>query len=164
MIELPHSKSCFVCGSKNPAGLNLRFHTDGKIVRARFTPERKHGGFVNVIHGGILATVLDEVMVWACSVQTRHFCYCAEMTVRYLSPARAGEELIAESELVENKRGRLFLAAGKLQRVSGEMVASSSGKYMPVKDADLAPWIEDFEGTPEQARQFLPPGFPPATP
>src|SRR5690349_81677 len=107
MTELPHSKSCFVCGARNIHGLKLRFETDGRIVRARFVPQPEHAGFIDVVHGGILATVLDEIMVWGCAVQTRHFSYCAEMTVRYISPSRPGEALIAEGEMIENKKGRL---------------------------------------------------------
>ena len=159
MIELPHSKSCFVCGSRNPIGLKLRFQTDGKIVRARFTPEPAHNGFINVIHGGLLATVLDEVMVWGCAVQTKQFSYCAEMTVRYVSPARPGEEIIAEGELVENKRGRILLASGALKREDNSVISTSTGKYVPVKNGEYGLWMADFEGTPEQLRAM----FGPAT-
>ena len=150
MTELPHSKSCFVCGSRNPIGLKLHFHTDGKIVRARFTPESAHNGFINVIHGGLLATVLDEIMVWGCAVRTKQFSYCAEMTVRYVSPARPGETIIADGELVENKRGRIFLASGVLKREDDSIICTSTGKYMPVKGGDSGLWMADFEGTPEQ--------------
>jgi acyl-coenzyme A thioesterase PaaI-like protein len=71
MRKLPHTHSCFVCGESNPAGLNLRFETDGRVVRARFTPRVEHVGFKQVVHGGIIATVLDEIMVWACAVPTK---------------------------------------------------------------------------------------------
>jgi len=64
MRELPHTHSCFVCGEANPLGLKLRFESDGQIVRTRFTPCPDHMGFKDVIHGGLLATVLDEIMVW----------------------------------------------------------------------------------------------------
>ena len=69
MKPLPHTYSCFVCGESNAAGLKLRFETDGRIVRTRFHPRPEHAGFKGVVHGGIIATVLDEVMVWACAVQ-----------------------------------------------------------------------------------------------
>src|SRR5437764_10655831 len=107
MKELPHSKSCFVCGSRNRFGLNLRFFTDGQIVQARFIPRPEDNGFLGVVHGGITATVLDEVMVWACAVREKQFCFSAEMTVRYLGPIQIGTEVIARGEMVENKRGRL---------------------------------------------------------
>src|SRR5688572_32661140 len=83
LTELPHSKSCFVCGSRNPLGLNLRFKTDGRTVETSFVLRPEHCGFVDVIHCGVLETVLDEIMDWACAVQAKQFSYCAEMSVRY---------------------------------------------------------------------------------
>src|SRR5512133_3324230 len=84
MKELPHTHSCFVCGDANPNGLKLRFETDGKLVKARFVPRAEHAGFRQTVHGGLVATLLDEIMVWACAVQTRRFAFSAELVVRYL--------------------------------------------------------------------------------
>src|SRR5215475_13925053 len=86
MQALPHTRSCFVCGEANPLGLKMRFETDGKIVHAKFSPRPEHIGFKGVVHGGLIATVLDEIMVWACAVQTKRFAFCAEMNVRFLNP------------------------------------------------------------------------------
>src|SRR3974390_3387866 len=69
MRTLPHTHSCFVCGESNVVGLKLRFQTDGRVVHGRFTPRAEHVGFREVIHGGIISTLLDEIMVWACVVQ-----------------------------------------------------------------------------------------------
>jgi uncharacterized protein (TIGR00369 family) len=137
--------------------MDLRFFTDGRKVTARFTPKPEHNGFINVIHGGLLATVLDEAMVWGCSVQVKKFCYCAEMTVRYIAPVRPGEEIIAAAEMTENKRGRIYLAAGELKRGDGTVLVTSTGKYMPIKSGiDFPAVLADFEGTPEQMHTFLP--------
>jgi uncharacterized protein (TIGR00369 family) len=155
MTELPHSRSCFVCGSRNAIGLNLRFQTDGQVVQSRFTPRPEHNGFINVVHGGLLATLLDEMMVWACAVQTRRFSYCAEMTVRYLAPAQPDQVMLAQANLVANKRDRLFLAEGSLQREDGIQIATATGKYMPIRDVDVSQLIADFEGTPEQLSFLL---------
>jgi uncharacterized protein (TIGR00369 family) len=156
MKELPHSKSCFVCGSQNRSGLNLRFFTDGRIVEARFTPRAEHNGFVGVVHGGITATVLDEVMVWACAVRQKRFCYSAEMNIRYLGPILTGIEVIARGEMTENKRDRVYLATGEIVSPDGKLLASSTAKYMPIRDLDPKLLLGDFEGTAEQLREFLP--------
>jgi uncharacterized protein (TIGR00369 family) len=156
MKELPHSKSCFVCGSHNRLGLNLRFFTDGRIVEARFTPRAEHNGFIAVLHGGITATILDEVMVWACAVREKRFCFSAEMTIRYLCAIETGVEILARGEMLENKRDRIFFAKGELLNSSGTIVASATGKYMPIRALDPGILLADFEGTPEQIREFLP--------
>jgi len=146
MRALPHTASCFVCGESNASGLKIRFETDGAVVRARFLPRPEHVGFKKTIHGGILATLLDEIMVWGCAIQTRRFAYCAELNVRFLSPARPGEEVFASAELVANRRNKLFEAKGEVRNAAGIVLAMGTGKYLPIKEAELADMLDDFVG------------------
>ena len=146
MRELPHTTSCFVCGETNPAGLNLRFETDGKTVRTTFTPAAEHIGFRGVTHGGILATVLDEIMVWACAVATRRFAFCAELTTRYHRNATPGAELTVTSELTENRRNRIFTAEAEIHDQNGDLIASATGKYRPIVNAMTPAMLSDVIG------------------
>jgi len=146
MQKLPHTHSCFVCGESNPIGLNLRFEADGGIVRTRFTPRAEHIGFKQVIHGGLIATVLDEIMVWACVTQTKRFAYCAELTVRFQNPLRPGEETFATAELVANRRNRIFEVKSELKDSVGKVFATATGKYIPVKSTDLGDMATDVVG------------------
>lgn len=150
MTQLPHTHSCFVCGESNPIGLNLRFETDGHLVRTRFTPRPEHIGFKEVVHGGIIATLLDEIMVWACLAQTKRFAYCAEFTVRFLNPLRPGQETLATAELVANRRDRIFEAKAELHGGDGKILAMATGKYLPVKEMELADMSADLVGDPGQ--------------
>src|SRR6185312_7196916 len=120
MKELPHTHSCFVCGESNAIGMNLPFETDGHVVKTRFTPRPEHIGFKEVVHGGIIATLLDEIMVWACMTQTKRFAYCAELTVRFQNPLRPGEETIATAELVANRRDRIYEIKSELKDSAGK--------------------------------------------
>lgn len=146
MRELPHTHSCFVCGESNPLGLKLRFETDGRIVQARFRPRTEHIGFVNVVHGGLIATVLDEIMVWACAVPTRQFAFCAELNVRYLNPLPPGEEVIVTGELTANRKNRIFEAKAAARNGAGQPLAEATGKYLPLKTTDASQMVADFVG------------------
>lgn len=146
MKTLPHTHSCFVCGESNPFGLKLRFETDGRIVQTRFTPRAEYAGFKGVVHGGIISTLLDEIMVWACAVQTKRFAYCAELTLRFLTPLRPGEEVVARAELISNRRDKIFEAKGELKNAAGDIVATSTGKYLPIKPKDAVEMATDFVG------------------
>ena len=148
MKVLPHTHSCFVCGESNAIGLRLRFETDGRTVRTHFTPRPEHIGFKQTVHGGILATLLDEIMVWACVVQTRRFAYCAELTVRFLNPLRPGEEVMVTGELVENRREKIFVAKAEVKDASGKVLSAATGKYLPIKTADVTEMATDFVGDP----------------
>ena len=148
MKLLPHTRSCFVCGESNPAGLKLRFETDGRVVQTRFVPRAEHVGFRQTVHGRLTATLLDEIMVWACAVQTKRFAFCAELNVRFLNPVRPGEALVASGELVSNRRGKLFEAKAELRDKAGLVLATASGKYLPIKQAELADMVTDFVEDP----------------
>ena len=149
MTVLPHTHSCFVCGESNPIGLNMRFETDGRVVRSQFVPRREHSGFKAVVHGGLIATVLDEVMVWACAVQTKRFSYCAELNVRFLNPLKPGEKFAVSAELVANRKNRIFETKGELRNEAGLVMATATGKYLPIKESDAAVLAEDFVGGPD---------------
>lgn len=146
MKELPHTHSCFVCGESNPIGLKLRFETDGRTVQTRFRPKPEHAGFQGVVHGGLIVTVLDEIMVWACAVQTGQFAFCAEFTVRFLASLRPNEEALVTAELVTNRKGKIFEAKSALSDASGKILAEGTGKYLPIKANDISTMLADVVG------------------
>jgi len=148
MKKLPRTRSCFVCGKDNSSGLKLEFETDGTIVRARYVPQPEHVGFKGVIHGGITATILDEIMVWAIGVRTKRFAFCVELNVRYLRHVEPEMELWAEGELMNNRRNRIFEAQGTIRDCKGAALASATGKYMPIKTGDDQKFLEEFENSP----------------
>ncbi len=129
-------------------GLKMRFETDGQIVQARFTPRPEHIGFRDTVHGGLISTLLDEMMVWACAVRTRRFAFCAELNVRFLQPLRPGETVDASAELVEDRKGRLFQAKAELRNAAGATLAAATGKYLPIKEVEASQMAADFVGDP----------------
>ena len=162
MLKLPCTKSCFVCGTQNPIGLKLCFETDGRTVQARFTPQHVHAGFQGVVHGGIISTLLDEIMVWACCVNTRRFAYCAELNVRFAHPGHPGEEIIATAQLTLNRRNKLFEARGELRDQHDLVLATATGKYLALKDEEARIFVSDLDGDLGEVFSRLPPAIEPA--
>jgi acyl-coenzyme A thioesterase PaaI-like protein len=133
MIELPHTAGCLVCGRENPRGLRLTLQVDPDkgIVTTHFTPTDLHIGFEGIIHGGVIATVLDEAMVWAATWRGRRFCVCGELSVRFRNAVRPGDELRIEA-FVEFSRPKLVECASKVFDRTGKLLATGSGKYVPM--------------------------------
>src|SRR6516225_2157853 len=146
MRLLPQTRSCFACGETNPIGMKLRIETDGHIVRTRFVPRGEHVGLKQTVHGGIVSTLLDEMMAWACAVQTRRFTFCAELNVRFLRPLRPAEAIIAQGELITNRRDRLYEAKAELRNQQGIVLATATGKYLPVKHTEATDMASDLVG------------------
>lgn len=126
---------CFCCGSKNPIGLKLEFEMlpDGRM-RTYWTPRIEHQGFKDIVHGGLVATLLDEVMIrllYALGIRA----VTAELNTRLLLPLRSGRRYRFESRLIQD-RGRLVTAEGEgFDDESGERVASGSAKCVRVERA-----------------------------
>ncbi len=150
MEALPRTRSCFVCGTENPLGLDLGVCTEQGRVEVRFQFRPEHTGLAQTVHGGLVSTVLDELMAWACGVATRRLAYCAELTVRFNRPVGPGIPVIGEGELVENRRGRLFLARAELRDADGNRLAEATGKFIPVPDELQSRVLQDFTTDPDR--------------
>ncbi|MDB5297843.1 MAG: thioesterase superfamily protein [Phycisphaerales bacterium] len=153
--QLPHTAGCLVCGRENPHGLHLDLRVDAAgTVATDFSPGPTHIGFQGVTHGGVLATVLDEAMVWAATWAGRRFCLCGEMTIRFRKPAHVGEPLRFEAR-VTVARSRLVTTVGVARDAAGAVVAEATGKYVPLPDdqnrAFVATLVDD-PTTDEAAR------------
>jgi acyl-coenzyme A thioesterase PaaI-like protein len=124
---------CFVCGEKNPFGLKLRIRTDperGESMAEVIFPEHFQG-WAKIVHGGLLATVLDEAMIYAGGAKGFR-CVTGEMTVRYIKPAATGVSYLLKGRFLEDK-GRIVLAESMLLDGDGLEVARATGKLFKVQ-------------------------------
>jgi len=120
---------CFVCGPSNPIGLGVSFRLDDDVCRAEFTPDERHMGYEGVTHGGILFSLLDDVMAnWLWLRGER--CFTARAEIRYRANLPVGTPIRLEARLVRRK-GRLAMLEGQVIRQdSDEVVAEASGAFM----------------------------------
>ena len=119
---------CFACGRDNPCGLHLQFAFDGKIARATFRPDPAYQGWGNILHGGIIATLLDEAMVYAAYFQGIN-ALTGEIRVRFRKEVPLEETLIVEG-WIENARRSLLLTRSRLLNKEGVVLAEGEGKLM----------------------------------
>jgi len=125
------ANQCFVCGPDNPLGLRLAFHMDGDVCRVRFSPGPFHCGYDNLVHGGIIYSVLDDVMANWLFLQGQR-AHTARCEVRYREPVELGDALLAEGRMVRRK-GRLALMSATARRASDNtVVAEAEGTFMVV--------------------------------
>jgi acyl-coenzyme A thioesterase PaaI-like protein len=122
-IILDDDQMCFCCGPKNPIGLKLVFESrsDGGISTV-WRPKKEHQGFKDIVHGGLVATVLDEVMI-----QMLYYrgisAVTGSMETRLMKPLQWGRDYRFEAKLVQD-RGRAFITEAEAHDVeTGERVA-----------------------------------------
>jgi len=125
---------CFGCGRNNPFGLKLNFEWDGKTARTEFTPTRFYQGWPGIVHGGIIASILDEAMSYAV-----HFrgldCLTARMLIRFKRPALVDELLIITSSLVRKAKNLIETRASICLR-DGTLVAEGTATHFLIETPD----------------------------
>jgi uncharacterized protein (TIGR00369 family) len=125
---LEDDQYCFVCGENNPAGLHLRFLIHEGKVFTEFIPQIIHQGFKDIIHGGLISTILDEAMVKAALMQGLPV-VTAEMTVRFRNPLFVGEKAIVEATMLRTNR-KLVEATATIKKTDETVIAEGTAKLL----------------------------------
>ena len=128
MIDLTDDGYCFVCGPNNPIGLKLNFSLDGEVMTTEFVPKKEHQGYMNIVHGGIISTLLDEIMV-KLAIELGMPVVTAQMDVRLRKSAKVGERLTFSAEILEDT-SKLVIAQAKAVTDNGEIVVEAKGKLV----------------------------------
>jgi len=124
---------CFGCGIDNPHGLQLPMFPDGDGVRARWTAPAHLGGWPGVLHGGISATVLDEVMAWVPYSRTGRPTVTGELRVKYRRSVPVGVPLELDAWATDEPSGRRWRVAGRILLPDGKLGCEATGLYLEVE-------------------------------
>jgi uncharacterized protein (TIGR00369 family) len=144
-LQIRADHGCFGCGAANPQGLHLSFTHVDDGVRATFTPLAVHQGYEHVVHGGIISTLLDEVMAWAVAA-AGIWAVTGEMQVRFRRPLHVGETVTLHGA-VTDIRTRAISASGQVMREADEQViATATALFVRVPAATEAAWKERYLG------------------
>jgi uncharacterized protein (TIGR00369 family) len=130
--EIRDDRTCFVCGEKNPHGLRIQMRIDPERgeAAAEVVFEERFQGWAGIVHGGLLATVLDEALIYAAGAKGLK-CVTGEITVRYVKPASTGVRYTLKGRFLE-ENGRIVTAESELLDADGTQVARASGKLFKV--------------------------------
>ncbi len=112
----------------NDAGLKARFYYDGHQAVTEVEALPRFEGYQGVYHGGIISTLLDEVMIKALLADDK-LALTAEISVRFFRPVKTGQKIKFVGRLTHSK-GRMFVTEGTAMSESGEVLATATGKYM----------------------------------
>lgn len=126
-----NDEMCFVCGKRNGDGLQLDFELVGEDrIRTEFTPPKRFQGWKDVVHGGIIATILDEVMVNAAYLRNI-LAVSALLEIKLRRPAAVGERLVFYGQILKEGAKTLDVKAWAEQE-NGTVVAEATGLLMKV--------------------------------
>jgi uncharacterized protein (TIGR00369 family) len=132
LLEPNPKNGCFGCGGANANGMRLTFERDdaARRIRGSFRIAPQFQGATGFVHGGIIATLLDEAM-GKVSVFHGVQSVTAEMTIEYLRPVPVDADLIVEGYEVKHE-GRNLHYAGEIRNSTGTVLARSRGRFVEV--------------------------------
>jgi acyl-coenzyme A thioesterase PaaI-like protein len=123
----PHH--CFACGSLSEHGLRLDLHVDGDRCWTELELADRFQGWDGIAHGGIVCTILDEVMAWSLAT-TDNWGLTARMTVDFKRPVRLGVPVRAEGWMTRQRRRLVDTASRLVDVATGELLATAEAVYV----------------------------------
>ena len=128
----PLNQWCFGCGKENPIGLQLEFVEKDQCYCTTFIPRPEHQGYDGIMHGGLISTILDEVM--ARYINMKGFnAVTARLDVRFRQPTPIGQLLTATAKIV-GKRGKMYEIVSEMTLPDGSITAQAKATIAIVED------------------------------
>jgi acyl-coenzyme A thioesterase PaaI-like protein len=152
--ELPGYR-CFGCSPDNENGLRMEFENDGEYIISRWDPRSCFQGYLNVLHGGIQATLLDEIASWVIMVHLKTGGVTSRLEMRYLKKVMVNEgPLLIRAKLLE-QRHRIASIKAELFNAAGELASEATVQYFLLseemaKEKLAYPGVEKFTEASEE--------------
>ena len=130
-ICLPNSEThnCFGCSPINLSGLQMKFYANDSRVFSEVTVPQHLCGWNNLIHGGVLSTILDEIMSWSAIYLLKRITLTKSMTIDFLKPVYIDQTLRAEGKVLEVKDKHEAVMEGRLLNSDGAICTQSIANF-----------------------------------
>ncbi len=121
--------NCFGCSSQNSYGLQMKFYTNDEALFSKIIVPGHLCGWNNFVHGGIISTMLDEVMSWSAIYLLNRIILTKSMTVDFLKPIFIGDELTVKGTVQSRTSERESIMIGEIYNSNMELSAQSKGTF-----------------------------------
>ena len=135
-MAIENNDNCFVCGMENPFGFQVKpeIKNGGEFVYIECTPAEHLQGWANILHGGVLSTLLDEAITYVGISTFNQPAVTAQLEVRFRNPAPTCVKLHVCAERIKVSK-RLVEAKAAVTLGDGTLIATGTGKVMPVSES-----------------------------
>ena len=144
-IKKPEGHRCFACGTANPIGLDLKFYSLGDAVCSDIVLGKYHEGWQGLAHGGIISTLLDEVMSWAIMRSKRTFVVTRKMDIKYVRNVLIGTPLTVTGRFLGDGKPPIVKAKAEIRDDEGKLLVRSNGEFVVLPEERLSTVPNDFK-------------------
>jgi len=121
--------NCFACSPVNPSGLRMKFYTNQETVNSWLKVPPHLCGYSTLVHGGIISTILDEIMSRTAVYQLKVFIMTKSITIDFIKPVYVEKEIVAEGKVLEKVNRTKARIEGFLYNDQGDLCAKSTGLF-----------------------------------
>lgn len=121
--------NCFGCAPQNPSGLQMEFYEDGDEIVSFWHPDNKYQGWLNTLHGGIQAVLLDEVCGWVIMRKLQTAGVTSKMETRYLKPVHTTDTVLTIRASIKEQRRNIVVIEASLLNQAGEVCTQAVCTY-----------------------------------
>ena len=140
-IKQPNSRHCFICGLQNPIGLHLHIYETGPVeVESTYLAPEHFQGYPGVLHGGIVAAIIDEISGRAhmgSDAMNPRFMFTGKLEVKYRKNVPIGKMLKIVGKAGKSKRNIAEAWAGIYDAETNELLAEGTTMHINVPDAQF---------------------------
>lgn len=121
--------NCFGCSPNNSLGLQMRFRMEGETVLCDWEPKPHLQGWVNILHGGIQATMMDEIASWLVLVKLETAGVTSKMEVKLIKPVRTDKGALRLKAILKEMKRNIAIIHVELFNSDGTLGAESLMHY-----------------------------------
>ena len=121
--------TCFACGPANTHGLQMKFFTDDRRLYSFLEVPATMIGWDRIVHGGVLSTILDEIMAWAAIYLFKQLGVTRSITVDFVKPVRSGEKITAVAGLQERISDTEVSMSADIYDAGKAVCARATGRF-----------------------------------
>lgn len=141
--------NCFGCSPDNPIGIHMEFYENGDEIISFWNPQSQYQGWVDTMHGGILATIIDETAGWVVFRKLQTSGMTTKLELRYKKPVMTTEPQITVRGHIAEQRRNLVTIEVKIENSKGETCVEGRATYFAFdknKAAEMGFTSCDLEG------------------
>ncbi len=120
---------CFGCSPSNPIGLNMEFFEDGDDIVCFWKPQPQFQGWIDTLHGGIQATLIDECASWVVSRKLQTTGVTAKLEVNYRKPVMTTDALLTIRARLSSLKRNIACIHVTLENSRGELCSEGNATY-----------------------------------
>lgn len=120
---------CFGCSQENHQGLQMTFYEDGDEIISTWNPEKHFQGYMNIVHGGVQSTLMDEIASWVVFIKLKTGGVTSRLNSRFRKPVLLSDGPVTVRARLKDNRGRIAEIDVSLYNGKGELCSESVAEY-----------------------------------